>query len=175
MGDILSFKPEKHICGVLTSRLECIDTLVEKLERAFGTIDFKSEPEQFTYTSYYDAEMGSPIYRFFVSFDDLVAPDTLSTIKTRTNKIEEEFLSDSRRAVNLDPGLLSLQRLVLASTKDNGRRIPLSDGIYAEITLIYVEGDYVPLDWTYPDFRSRRYRDIMKQIRQTYRTQLKQL
>jgi len=175
MGEIHVFKLEKLICGVLTSRPEAVETIQSSLEQSFGPVDFKSNLEEFTYTDYYNKEMGTPIYRFFVSFGDLVAPETLPDIKIKTNELETAFIADGQRKVNLDPGLLSLQRLVLASTKDNGRRIPLSDGVYAEITLIYVNGDFESLDWTYPDYRSRPYRDIMKGIRDVYRNQLKQL
>ena len=175
MGVITRFGPEKLICGVLTSRPESCKAITDALTGLYGPADLTGSPELFTYTDYYDAEMGTPIYRFFLSFEDLVRPDSLAAVKIATNRIEERFAGGGLRPVNLDPGLLSLQRLVLASTKDNGRRIPLRDGIYAEITLVYVDGDYRPLDWTYPDYQSRAYRDLMKEIRGIYRKQLKQL
>jgi hypothetical protein len=175
MGAIERFGKEKLICGVLTSRPELYEMIVDELTDRYGPVDLSGAPEPFTYTDYYDREMGTPIYRFFLSFEDLVLPDSLAAVKIATNGIEDRFAVDGLRPVNLDPGLISLQRLILASTKDNGRRIPLQAGIYAEITLIYVEGDYQPLDWTYPDFRSRSYRDLMKEIRQIYRNQLKHL
>ncbi len=175
MGAIESFRPEKLICGVLTSRPELIERIIGQLSATYGSVDLRSPSEPFTFTNYYEREMGSPIYRFFLSFETLIAPDCLADVKIATNRIETVFAGSGMRPVNLDPGLLSLQRLILASTKDNGRRIPLREGIYAEITLIYVEGDYLPLDWTYPDFKSRSYRDIMKEIRGIYRAQLKHI
>jgi hypothetical protein len=61
---------------------------------------------------------------------------------------------DHKRRVNLDPGLLSLYNLVLASTKSFAHRIYLRDGIYAEVTLLYQAGKFSPLAWTYPDYQT---------------------
>ena len=77
-----------------------------------------------------------------------------------------------RRSVNLDPGMLTLGRLMLASTKDNAQRIPLRDGIYAEITLLYRKGKFEALPWTYPDYRSAAYHDVLLNLRARYKRQL---
>ena len=175
MGSISSFAPEKLIIGILTSRPEDLRAVKTDLTTAFGPIDFTSSLLPFEYTSYYDREMGSPIFRCFVAFQDLISPDSLSDAKQTTNSIEDRFTQEGNRKMNLDPGLLSLKRLILASTKDNGRRVPLADGIYAEITLIFIEKDFHPVDWTYPDYKSREYKDIFCEIRDLYRLQLKQL
>jgi hypothetical protein len=175
VGTIQTFRPEKLICGVLTSRVELIDPVISKLTISFGPVDYRSREIPFDFTPYYDDEMGTPIVRLFLAFDTLLQPDRLAECKVKTNQIEDEFSEGNRRRVNLDPGLISLKRLILASTKDNGRRIPLSDGIYAEITLIYVEGSFQPVPWTYPDYRSDFYLDAMKEIRDIFRAQLKQI
>ena len=75
--------------------------------------------------------------------------------------------------MNLDPGLLSLPRFVLATTKESAHRIPLEEGIYAEITLLYEKGSFRPLAWTYPDFRSEGYIVLLNEIRLRYKSQLK--
>lgn len=173
MGTINDFLPEKLICGVLTSRLEIIDQVIAALRSKFGSVDFKSDFFPFEFTGYYDEEMGTPISRLFLAFESLVIPDMLAEIKTFTNRIEDKYSERNKRRVNLDPGLISLKRLILASTKDNGRRVPLANGIYAEITLIFTDGAFRAVPWTYPDYRSERYLDVMKKIREIYKMQLK--
>ena len=175
MGSIEDFTVEKLISGILTSRPTDLEAIKEALTAEFGRIDYQSDLIPFRYTPYYDREMGTPIYRCFFSFQDLVLPDALSDVKRITNDIERRFSLDGMRKANIDPGLVSLQRLILASTKDNGRRVPLSKGIYAEITLVFIEQDFRHLDWTYPDYRSREYKEIFKDIREIYRAQLKQI
>ncbi len=163
------------MCGLLAGRNARLDEVEDQLCRKFGPVDYQAGPLPFEFTNYYDEEMGNPITRHFFSFRDLVSPDGLAAIKVFTNEVEENHAINGKRQVNLDPGCISLKRLMLASTKDNGRRIPLSDGIYAEITLVFVGGTFEPLHWTYPDYRSSGYLEIMKDIREIYKAQLKQL
>ena len=87
-------------------------------------------------TDYYAPEMGEELCRVFVTVHEPVDPALLADIKLETNRLEELFATDGRRRVNIDPGLMALSRFVLASTKDSSHRVPLRDGIYAEITLV---------------------------------------
>jgi len=169
MGAAGAFAHEKLVIGVLCSRPQRQDELLALLAARWGPIDFTCPPFTFTFSHYYDAEMGSPIERFFVSFEQLVDPSLLATIKAETNTLEDLFRETGRRKVNLDPGLLSLSRFVLATTKENAHRIPLSAGIFAEVTLLYGKGSYRALEWTYPDFRSERYITLLNGIRDVYK------
>lgn len=175
MGSVRSFTLEKLVIGMLCSRPAIASRVEDELQAQFGPVDYRSERIPFTFTNYYDSEMGRPIDRTFYSFEELVNPEALAAAKLFTNRMEQRFASEERRRVNLDPGLLSLQRLVLASTKDNGRRVPLRDGIYAEITLIYVDGGFRPLQWTYPDYSTDVYHQVFSRIRNRYREQLRRL
>jgi hypothetical protein len=165
MGSITAFENEKLVIGVLLSRLELKSELLGRLQQSFGPADWVSSELPFDYTHYYDAQMGAPITRFFVSCRELVDPSLLAEIKRTTNGIEEEFRRLGLRPINLDPGLLSLARFVLASTKPSAHRLPLASGIYAEIELLYERGAFRPVEWTYPDYRSREYLEILGHIR----------
>ncbi len=151
--------------GVLLSLPELKAPLLERLREVFGAQDWVSPELPFTHTRYYDAEMGGPILRFFVSIRDPVDPAGLAAAKLASNALEEEFRRPALRPVNLDPGLLSLARFVLASTKPAAHRLPLSSGIYAEIELLYERGGFRPVEWTYPDYRSEEYRRLLEHIR----------
>jgi hypothetical protein len=174
MGQIGVFTPWKLVMGLLFSGEIQPPSLNSRLEAEFGPVDYQSPVLPFTFTTYYQNEMGDAIFRRFISFGNLVQPETLADIKILTNSIEEEYLSASGRQVNLDPGLLSLSRFILATTKDNSHRIPLRKGIYAELTLQFAQKDFRPLPWTYPDYATREYRDILKKIRDIFRDNLKQ-
>jgi len=166
------FNREKLVTGILISRLEYREDLLTALEAEFGPPDYISELLDFSFTRYYDKEMGAPIMRFFIAFEQLVEPDRLAAIKLITGKVEQSFLDKGNRKVNLDPGLLSLSRFILASTKDSSHRIPLSSGIYGEITLMYEKNEFRPVEWTYPDYQCEKYRLILKEIRALYVKQL---
>lgn len=175
MGEIHPFTPEKLITGILTTRHDQLEEVEQVLVREFGPVDYRSSMIPFTYTDYYNAEMGPGIQRIFLSFAELIPPDRLAGIKIRTNQLEEGFVEEGKRKTNIDPGLLSLGKLILASTKDNAQRIPLTRGIFAEITLIYTRRQYRPLPWTYRDYQSPEYLQVLHEIREIYKQQVESL
>ena len=174
MGAIEPFAKSKLIMGVLSTLPEEKEALRHLLVEEFGPIDYESQEFDFTFTDYYVPEMGSGIRRFFYSFVNLVSPDQLPDIKIRTNELEEKFATpDGSRKINLDPGLLSLSSLILATTKNNVHRIPLQKGIYGEVTLMYVNKEYQPLPWTYADYRTPAFHAIFKEMRTLLKKRLR--
>ena len=145
------------------------DALRKRLEEEFGPVDIITEPFPFDYTDYYVQEMGEGIERFFVSFHSLVFPDDLALIKERTNSIEEEWMADGGRSVNLDPGLLSYSSVILATTKNRAHRIAIGRSLYAELTLMYQGGSFVSFPWTYADYRSKKVEKELLRLRDRYK------
>ena len=78
------------------------------------------------------------------------------------------FRSDGKRHVNLDPGFINHGRLLLATTKKAGFRIPLKDGIYTELTLFYARGAWNKFPWTYRDYQSKKVQDFLTVVRKKY-------
>ena len=173
MGSASDFPREKLIVPVLFCDDEGLAKAAGRLEHRFGATDYRSPELPFIWTDYYTGEMGPEIRRVFLGFEVLVDPSRLWSIKRYTNSLEHRLAADGSRRVNLDPGLLDLNRLLLATTKHAGHRIPLRRGIYAEITLHYRRGRFEPLPWTYPDYRSTEYQEILLQLRKILHRQLK--
>jgi len=96
----------------------------------------------------------------------LVRPESLPDVKHFTNHLEIELSRVGKRRVNLDPGLLSAERLVLATGKNYTHRIYLRDGIYADLTLLYEKGAYRTLPWTYPDYQDPSLLHFLGALRQ---------
>ena len=156
--------PVKLICGMLSARGELLEEARAELARHFGPADVVSEIMAFDFTHYYDQEMGSPLYRRFVSFARLVRPEALVEAKLLTNALECDFASrcggHPPRPINLDPGYIENAKLVLASMKNFSHRIYLARGVFGEVTLLWRggrEGKWGTLGWTFPDFASGRY------------------
>ena len=175
MGTVREFSPEKLVIGILLGKGASLERVSKRLEENFGRIDFSSEKIPFTFTDYYAREMGNELFRYFLSFEELKDPSTLASVKLKTNEIELYFSLEGKRRVNLDPGFMALSRFVLASTKESSHRIPLSNGIYGEITLMFERKSFRPVEWTYPDYRSKAYIDILNRIRGIYRKQLENI
>lgn len=146
-------QPAKLVVGFLFRDYAVQQRVLSELCSRFGSMDFLTAPRLFTYTKYYEREMGSGLLRQTGSFLDLVRPENLADIKIFTNSVEREFSVNEQRVVNIDPGILSEERFVLATGKNFTHRIYLRDGIYADLTLIYQKGSYRMLPWTYPDHR----------------------
>jgi hypothetical protein len=168
LGKIRKYNPVRLVIGFVYKDEAIFIKARDKLKNKFGGIDFESTPIDFSYTDYYEAEMGKNLKRRFISFRRLVRMQDLYRIKLYTNRLEARFTVYSRRSINIDPGYLDLARLVLATTKDYAHRVFLRKGIFAEITLTFRENSFSPNDWTYPDYRSKEYIDIFNQIRQLY-------
>jgi hypothetical protein len=146
---------------------------LREAEAEFGPAAAVSDAFDFTETNYYDAEMGVGLKKQFWVFANPVDPGRLAAIKRQTNFCEAEYAGlkthTEPRPLNLDPGYLTLAKLVLASTKDHAHRIYLADGIYAEVTLSYRRGGWQPFDWTYPDYRRPDFQQFFTRCRELLR------
>lgn len=143
-------------------------------EKRFGPVDFLSEPLPFDFTNYYELEMGRGLWRRMVSFNPLIQPDQLLSIKLWTNGLEKQFLNDQGgRRVNIDPGYLTAAKFVLATGKDYSHRVYLGEGIFGDLTLIFQKGAFGPLPWTYPDYASEPLLGLISLLRRRYLWQLK--
>jgi len=144
----------------------------ELLERHFGETLLVSHPIPWDYSTYYHHEIGSPLTRRFLFFKTFIDPSTLADIKIKTNEIEDKLSFEGKRRINLDPGYLTLSKIVLASTKDYAHRIYLGKGIYSEITLIYKGGTYEPHMFSYRDYKDESYTEIFLNVRSLYKKML---
>ncbi len=164
----------KLVVGMLAAGEHLFTEAEKALADCYGHIDCRSSGMPFSHTRYYEKEMGKGLIRRFISFERLIHPGDLAGIKLRTNLMENRCFSvHGRRQVNLDPGYIAAAKLVLATTKDYEHRIYLREGIFAEVTLHYREGSFIPWEWTYPDYRTGEYIDIFNGIRKKYLDLLK--
>ena len=153
--------------GILLKRV------LETLSEHYGDIDFVSAQMPFHYTDYYTAEMGSPLERRFIFFNTLVRPESLPDIKLWTNDMEEKTSEAGKRRINIDPGYMSQAHLILATGKGYAHRPYLRDGIYADLTLVYMEKSFQSLPWTYPDYGEKPVIGMFNRVRSQYIIQLK--
>ena len=173
MGAVYEFEQEKLIIGVIYHDSEILDRAIAILTAEFGEIEAVSEEFSFSkeFSTYYDDEMGGEGLRRIYSFRQTVDPSRQAEIKLRTNEIEAELAINGNRRINLDPGFINHGRLLLATTKETGFRIPLSGGIYTELTLFWARGGWQKLPWTYRDYQSERVQKFITEVRRTYLAQ----
>ena len=170
MGKTYEFEKEKMIIGVIYHDMDIYNKAIEILEQEFGPIERQSERFSFSkeYSTYYDGELGGEGERVILSFKETVDASRQAKIKTFTNDLEMRFSVDGRRLINLDPGFINHGRVMLATTKSTGFRIPIADGIYTELTLFYARGRWNKFPWTYRDYQSERVQSFLTEVRHDY-------
>ncbi len=169
--------PAKYFVALLSSESGLFGEVESKLTAILGAVDARSELLPWNTSRYYEPEMGTGLLRRFVSFVPLMSPGRLAAIKLQTQQIEERYRGDKEgghgRRINIDPGYLERDKIVLASTKNAAHRIYLQSGIYGETTLVYQSGGYRACGHTYPDYLWRETIAFLVQTRTLYLEQLR--
>ncbi len=165
----------KLICSLFSPQESLIDRVIEELEGSFGRLESKSPRLFFDRTRYYEREMGWPLHRLFVAFRRLIRPEAIVDVKLTANSVEHKYRVGGNRQINIDPGYVSLERVVLATGKNYSHRIYLSKGIYADLTLVFRKGSFTPLDWTYRDYADPVVIGYLNEVRNKYKAQIRGL
>ena len=165
----------KLIAALMSSESALIDELVHRLSQDFGSLELSSEAYLFDdFSHYYALEMGTGLYKKFISFAPMMAVEALPEVKLHTNAIEQEYAVDGKRRINIDPGYVTHAQMVLATTKAFSHRIYLGQGIFAELTYLCKGKEFYPLEWTYPDYRESFTRRFFRQVREAYLRETRQ-
>jgi len=167
--DPLPVEPVALICAIMADSETALTAARSALDDRFGPIHRQSRIYPFSYTAYYEPEMGSDLIKQLLCFERRIDPAELPACKRGTMMLEKEMgrREGNRilRRVNIDPGLVSLESLVLATTKYCGHRICIAPALYAEVTLLFRNGRYAPLGWTYPDYRTGEVQEFLLEVR----------
>lgn len=166
-------KPAKLIIGVFTNEDALFGHASTLLVDQFGEIDLVSAWLPFKDTNYYEKEMGGNLSRRMIAFKQLIDPGCLPAVKHMCIKIEKKFLIQNKRRINIDPGYLTHERFVLATGKNYTHRIYIGDGIYADLTLIFQNGKFQVLPWTYPDYAKDDIQSFLIRTRNKYSIDIK--
>jgi hypothetical protein len=159
------------IVSIIYSSLDALAETLRLLERQFGRV--QCETMEIPYTGeQYAEEMGGSLQRRFYSFERQVERDRLPEIKATCHKLEKQFgdmVDDyAFRTVNIDPGILTPENLVMSSHREYNHRIYLRDGVFAELTLVYAKGRFVRLPWTQPDFCQGEAIEFFLRVRRSF-------
>jgi len=169
-------RPEYCLFFVATlfSSPDTLESALKELHPAFGPVLFTTDPFPWDVSDYYAPELGSPLRRSFVFFAPVVETSGLAEAKVITCGIEDGLAMAGKRRVNLDPGYVTLAKVVLASRKNYSHRINLGRGVFAELELYCEAGGFRPLPYTYLDYRDARNIAIFNDARLRLKNILKQ-
>ena len=176
MSKLKKPKKVKLVIAIFSQNIEMLNVTQKELASKYGIVDYTSNDLDFTETNYYNNEMGDNLKIRFLSFQKRVDRSKLPRVKLFCLKLEKKHSVDGgekiKRTVNIDPGLLSLENFILSTGKPYSHRIYLDKGVWAEITLIFKKDHYAELEWTYPNYKSDKVKEILLKIRKIYHNQL---
>lgn len=161
--------PVYFFSSVIYREREAVEEAIGLFSENGWAVRRETEPLEFSHTDYYFEEMGKPLKRIFLFLHPLRERELLVDLKHFTYTVEKKLSVDGKRRVNIDPGYLTLENIVLSTFKNYSHRIYLGRGVFAEVTLIYRNGTYHPLPWTYPDYASEDYIKLFNAEREEYR------
>lgn len=162
--------PALMLVAVFSRHDAALEWAEVKLVERWGRVGLRSKRFDHCETNYYEAEMGAGLKKQFFIFEGGFDPQRLPGCKLQSNALEAE-LAESRtyselRPVNIDPGYLTLTKLVLASAKDRAHRLYMADGIYAEECLYYLDHRWQARPWTYPDYQRADFQAFFTEARE---------
>ncbi len=202
MGLIKKSPPSVRFVAVFSAEDRFLRIALERLEAHWGKIAALGQAFDFVESPYYLRTMLVPqppesrlpesqlpesqhdrtpraLRKQMVLFADPYDPAELAADKIQSNRWERDWTEeltlsqdDSKRLINIDPGYLSMTKLVLASTKNREHRIYLRDGIYAEVTLAFRDQAWTSMPWTYADYQRPDVLEFLKLARRGFTSNL---
>jgi len=166
---IICAREGKLIAALMSAEPALLDELTQRLTGLYGPLELRSSPYSFDdFSGYYMPEMGAGQQKQFVSFAPMIAIERLPELKLTASALEQEYAVDGKRRINIDPGYVTHGQMVLATTKAFSHRIYMGQGIFAELTYVCKGKEFMPMEWTYPDYREPFARDFFRQVREAY-------
>jgi hypothetical protein len=169
MGDIRSKAPLVHpFAAIMFPNEELYAKAMKLLQDKFGEILGMGEIFSVTeFTSYYVKEFGENLKKQFILFKEPVRAEKFYQAKIWSNKVEQKIQEpeNDKRFVNIDPGYLEASKFVLFSSKDFSHRIYQGEGIFAEVTMLFMHGKFHKMGWTYEDYWHETNRNFLKKMR----------
>ncbi len=160
--------------GLILSRDVATQEVLDALAELYASPSSVSPEVAFPGEAYYQREMGPGLRRLFVALEGRWDPGWLASLKLRSNALEARWADQGRRRVNLDPGLVDLGHLVLASGKPAAHRVYLGRGIYAEVEYLYQGKTFRPLPWTYLDYCEPEAIQFFNRLRESHKKERKE-
>lgn len=171
MARVQTPPPGRLIVSVIYNSIDGLADCLKLHEKQFGRVQFETIEIECSANRYHE-EMGQQLSRRFFSFEKMVDRESLPDIKATCHKIERQLgdqVDDyTFRTVNVDPGILTPTNLIMSSHREQGHRVYLGKGVFAEVTLIWARGRFTQLPWTNADFCDEEAIRLFTDCRQTF-------
>lgn len=146
----------KLFFGIMFSNREVYEKAVNDLIKKFGDVEKESFEYDFDkFTDYYEKEMGKNIIKKLIIFKKEIKEEDLVEIKKFITEIEKKYSVMDNRKINIDPGYVSKEKVVLTSFKKKDFKKNLGEGVYAHEVLRFENGKILTFWHTFGDYREK--------------------
>jgi hypothetical protein len=147
--------------AVMYSSEELLDKSKTDLVKKYGPIKIESPVYDFSFTNYYEPEMGKNLKKKFLIFEKEVSKEEMADVKFFITEIEKKYSNDTGRTVNIDPGYLSETELQLATFKEKSFKEKIHDKVWVHKVLEF-DGDTIKQFFhTFADYRDKKNQEFI--------------
>ncbi len=117
--------------------------------------------------NYYAKEMGAlnELERCFFFYEKSFAKEQIKQVKIDAMQIENSYSQNGQRSLNIDPGVITFENILLTSTKNFSHRIYLGADVYIQLEILFKENGVEFLPWTYEDYKSNDKIELFQYLR----------
>ena len=146
----------KLVMAIMYSDRNILKQAMQMLNDDFGKVEFESPSFDFNFTDYYEKEFGKDLKKLFIIFKEPVKREELVTIRIYTQEIEDKLKKEEQRTINIDPGYLTKDNLIVASLKEQPYKIYLGKGVFAHMIFMFKKDDVTSFKHTFPDYQDNK-------------------
>lgn len=147
--------------AVMYSSEDLLDKAKKELIQKYGKIKAESNPYNFSFTDYYEPEMGKNLKKIFLIFEKEISEQDLAGIKFFITEIEKKLSIDEKRTVNIDPGYLSETELVLATFKEKSFKEKIHDKVWVHKVLEFDNSKIIQFFHTFADYKDKKNQEFI--------------
>lgn len=152
MAEFKEISKAKLVMAVMYSDKGVFSKVKGVLINKFGDIEFSSEEFDFDFTDYYEDEFGKPLKKQFIIFKKPINREELVNIRLYTQKLENDYRENNKRQINIDPGYITKDNLVVATLKEQAYKIYLGKGVFGHMIFMFKKDEVISFKHTFPDY-----------------------
>ncbi len=152
------------IIALLYKETSVYEQCLKELKHVFGPFTLVCKEYPFTFSDFYADEMGTDLKKRLVVFKKFIDSKGLKQTKIQTASLEQKFMVDGKRTVNIDPGMMSKKVFYLASFKKKYFKIDLGGGIYMHKLFEFRDGKIIENETTFGDYKQGLVHDFLQRV-----------
>lgn len=156
MAQFKDISKARLVIALMYSSRDSLTKAKEALIKKFGEIESESDEFDFDFTGYYEREFGKSLKKLFIAFKEPIEREKLVGIRLYTQELEDRFKEGDKRKVNIDPGYMTKENLVVASLKEQPYKIYLGKGVFGHMIFMFKKDDAISFRHTFPDYLAQK-------------------